>query len=225
MITLDASEGINEITIVNNEGRKLHAERRMEVRTSLAELLPQIEDGKSFDINEMAFQLLEEKKRARRKKPSTIRVPVIPDADSLLEIADEDDLNDPSAEDLMAIEAGKEVEPDVTEPASEEDVETENSASDSDNEVDDDLPDYDLDDNEENFYESEDFPPGGISNILDAFKHGFFDFEIEEIDPETYSSTTARPGTDEKLGVIAERARLGLPLWHPEDRIDYGPSD
>jgi hypothetical protein len=29
--------------------------------------------------------------------------------------------------------------------------------------------------------------------------------------------TTALPGTEEKVLVLAERARLGLSLWHPQD--------
>ena len=29
------------------------------------------------------------------------------------------------------------------------------------------------------------------------------------------------PGTDEKLQVLAERVRSGLPLWHGEDRMDW----
>jgi hypothetical protein len=28
------------------------------------------------------------------------------------------------------------------------------------------------------------------------------------------------PGTRKKLTVLAERVRLGLPLWHPADRQD-----
>ena len=29
--------------------------------------------------------------------------------------------------------------------------------------------------------------------------------------------TSALPGTEEKVAVLAERARLGLSLWHPHD--------
>jgi hypothetical protein len=29
------------------------------------------------------------------------------------------------------------------------------------------------------------------------------------------------PGTTDKLSVLAERVRLGLPLWHPSDRQEY----
>lgn len=29
--------------------------------------------------------------------------------------------------------------------------------------------------------------------------------------------TTALPGTPEKVAILAERARMGVSLWHPED--------
>jgi hypothetical protein len=35
-----------------------------------------------------------------------------------------------------------------------------------------------------------------------------------------YDASDAMPGTSEKLSVIAERARRGLPLWHAHDRDD-----
>ncbi len=34
---------------------------------------------------------------------------------------------------------------------------------------------------------------------------------------EAIQPTTALPGSAEKLEVLAERARLGLSLWHPHD--------
>jgi hypothetical protein len=34
--------------------------------------------------------------------------------------------------------------------------------------------------------------------------------------------TSAAPGSEEKVAVLAERARLGLSLWHPHDApMDY----
>ena len=35
----------------------------------------------------------------------------------------------------------------------------------------------------------------------------------------------AIPGTEEKLNILAERARAGLPLWHERDRADYEEPD
>jgi len=58
-------------------------------------------------------------------------------------------------------------------------------------------------------------------SILDAIKEGFWDFEPEEIDDNQFDSTGAMPGTDEKLEILAERLKKGLPLWHSSDRTDY----
>ena len=39
--------------------------------------------------------------------------------------------------------------------------------------------------------------------------------------PVNLKATKAMPGTTEKLDVLAERLRQGLPLWHPRDRQTY----
>ena len=57
-------------------------------------------------------------------------------------------------------------------------------------------------------------------SVLDAIKLGKWDFEPERVRIETFSQTDALPGSHEKLSVLAERVRLGLPLWHPSDRRD-----
>ena len=58
-------------------------------------------------------------------------------------------------------------------------------------------------------------------NVLDAIRDGDWFFEPENVDPARYQATSAIPGTDEKLNILAERARAGLPLWHESDRADY----
>ena len=62
-------------------------------------------------------------------------------------------------------------------------------------------------------------------SVLDAIKEGIWDFEPEEVDGEYYDATHAIPGTREKPRVLAERARVGLPLWHEQDRPDYEDMD
>ncbi|MEQ8211433.1 MAG: hypothetical protein RH917_16535 [Lacipirellulaceae bacterium] len=59
------------------------------------------------------------------------------------------------------------------------------------------------------------------NSVLDAIKEGQWDFEPSEIPEEKFNSTKAMPGSDEKLEVLAQRVRAGLPLWHGSDRIDY----
>ncbi len=58
------------------------------------------------------------------------------------------------------------------------------------------------------------------NTVLEAIKMGLWDFEPKEIDSEDFEACAAMPGTDDKLKVLAERVRQGLPLWHPADRAD-----
>ncbi len=62
-------------------------------------------------------------------------------------------------------------------------------------------------------------------SILEAIKGGQWDYEPEGVDSSRYNSTSALPGTDEKLEMLAVRIRTGLPLWHPEDRRTYDDSE
>lgn len=53
---------------------------------------------------------------------------------------------------------------------------------------------------------------------------GFFDeedFRALGIDPS--SATVAKPGSEEKVVMLAARYASGLPLWHGSDRYDHGP--
>jgi hypothetical protein len=58
-------------------------------------------------------------------------------------------------------------------------------------------------------------------SVLEAIREGNWGFEPEEADKGAYDATQAIPGTKEKLRVLAERVRSGLPLWHERDRADY----
>ena len=48
---------------------------------------------------------------------------------------------------------------------------------------------------------------------------------MRKIESSDFEATKAMPGTDEKLVVMTERVRQGLPLWHPEDRRTYDITD
>ena len=61
-------------------------------------------------------------------------------------------------------------------------------------------------------------------SVLDAIRQGVWDYEPDHDKGAEYDSTVALPGTDEKLQVLAERVRMGLPLWHPSDRRTYDDS-
>ena len=63
-------------------------------------------------------------------------------------------------------------------------------------------------------------------SVLEAIREGNWGFEPEVVDEQGFDATRAIPGTDEKLRVLAERVRAGLPLWHEKDRADYeDPTD
>ena len=62
-------------------------------------------------------------------------------------------------------------------------------------------------------------------SVLEAIKLGQWDFEPQHRGSEEYNSTSALPGSNEKISVLAERAKGGLPLWHPEDRVSYDDSE
>jgi hypothetical protein len=59
-------------------------------------------------------------------------------------------------------------------------------------------------------------------SLLEAIKQGDFNFEPPAANGDgDMPATVALPGTAEKLDVLAERMRLGLPLWHSSDRRTY----
>ncbi|MCH7988167.1 MAG: hypothetical protein IID46_03335 [Planctomycetes bacterium] len=48
------------------------------------------------------------------------------------------------------------------------------------------------------------------------------EFETMGFDPQT--STSAKPGSDDKVIMLAARYASGLPLWHKKDCYDHAPS-
>ncbi len=58
-------------------------------------------------------------------------------------------------------------------------------------------------------------------SVLEAVKMGLWDFEPERVDRNRYSPTDALPGSTEKLSILKQRLQLGLPLWHPDDRLYF----
>lgn len=61
-------------------------------------------------------------------------------------------------------------------------------------------------------------------SVLEAIKQGNWDFDPGDQSDLAYESTGALPGTHEKVDVLSERVRQGLPLWHPEDRRTFDDS-
>ena len=61
-------------------------------------------------------------------------------------------------------------------------------------------------------------------SVLEAIKQGQWNFE-PATDSVSEEATHALPGTTEKLDVLAERLRQGLPLWNNSDRRTYDDRD
>jgi len=55
-------------------------------------------------------------------------------------------------------------------------------------------------------------------SVIEAVRMGIWDFEPDDQEASDFEATSAMPGTDQKLVVMAERVQQGLPLWHPGDR-------
>ena len=58
-------------------------------------------------------------------------------------------------------------------------------------------------------------------SIIEAIRLGDWNFEPSAPQPANQEATHALPGTAEKLDVLADRLRQGLPLWHPADRLSF----
>ena len=62
-------------------------------------------------------------------------------------------------------------------------------------------------------------------SVLDAIKSGDWNYEPEDsMSDDGFDSTLALPGSDQKLEILVERIRSGLPLWHNSDCYDHSPA-
>lgn len=63
-------------------------------------------------------------------------------------------------------------------------------------------------------------------SVLEAIKSGNWNYEPDDSFVNGgFNSTNALPGSDQKLEVLADRIRSGLPLWHPKDRLTYAVAE
>lgn len=61
-----------------------------------------------------------------------------------------------------------------------------------------------------------------LGNVFEAIiRHGDGDFDPTQ-DSALFYPTDAPAGSAEKIEELRRRVQLGLPLWHPKDRVDYG---
>ena len=80
--------------------------------------------------------------------------------------------------------------------------------------------DYDVEEEmEETAFVAEASEDEGSSEFSGEFEE--IDFEALGIDPG--GPTAAKPGTEEKVLMLAARYAAGVPLWHGSDCYDHGP--
>ena len=72
-----------------------------------------------------------------------------------------------------------------------------------------------------------------IEADLDGFQGESFDGDYGAFDEEDFAAmginpscpTVAKPGSEDKVQMLAARYAAGLPLWNEEDRYDHGPDE
>ena len=62
---------------------------------------------------------------------------------------------------------------------------------------------------------------GDMISSVEAYPE--IDFAALGVTPD--NATAAKPGSEEKVVMLAARYAAGLPLWHDEDCVDHGPDD
>ncbi len=77
--------------------------------------------------------------------------------------------------------------------------------------------DSDLDD--DTGYQDDELLLGESDEFSDEYAE--VDFAAMGVDPAT--PTKAKPGSEEKVLMLAARYAAGLPLWHFDDCTDHGP--
>jgi hypothetical protein len=69
--------------------------------------------------------------------------------------------------------------------------------------------------------ELDDLFEGQAAYIMN-YGNGFDDDEESDL-MNPFTSTEAKPGSDDKVQMLAARYAAGLPLWHNSDCYDHGP--
>ena len=60
-----------------------------------------------------------------------------------------------------------------------------------------------------------------MRNVFEAILECGHDEDFAPVETGEFTPTEAPAGSRAKLKKMAERVKLGLPLWHPDDRGDY----
>lgn len=73
---------------------------------------------------------------------------------------------------------------------------------------------------------------GGLEALSDIEGYEFlsdldagFEEELKSLGVDPGAPTAAKPGSEEKVMMLAARYAAGLPLWHNDDCYDHGPGN
>jgi hypothetical protein len=59
----------------------------------------------------------------------------------------------------------------------------------------------------------------------DSHEAAYADVEFDFADLNPLTPTGAKPGSEDKVRMLAARYAAGVPLWHDEDCYDHGPAE
>lgn len=62
-----------------------------------------------------------------------------------------------------------------------------------------------------------------LTYLFEAADRPFRMEPLDEMGFNPFAKTGAKPGSEDKVQVLAARYAAGLPLWHEEDCVDHGP--
>ena len=65
----------------------------------------------------------------------------------------------------------------------------------------------------------------GMNYLFDDFDQSFEQADFDALGVNPLEPTPARPGSFDKVSMLAARYAAGLPLWHEEDCSDHGPGE
>lgn len=65
----------------------------------------------------------------------------------------------------------------------------------------------------------------GVRPHSEEHHEWIMDGDFDELDVNPLDPTDAKPGSEDKVMMLAARYAAGLPLWHGNDCYDHGPDD
>ena len=64
---------------------------------------------------------------------------------------------------------------------------------------------------------------GLVADLDESIVEEYPEIDFAALGLNPASPTGAKPGSEEKVCMLAARYAAGLPLWHNEDCVDHGP--